>query len=823
VSYQPFLVADLKEGLKRNIGPWLLPEKAYPNMTNMFTYDGVINKKGGNTLIGRLGIRSEDLVVGAAGVTIVNTTLTWFPIEPGSLIITDGTTIFTDDGVGGFTITGGAGTVNAPTNYTTGSINITFTNAVATISARYFVLVNDESVTMGLRRLDIEETVDYQLIGFDRVKSYLYSNTFQRFADISRYKNSGYEINWTGSNSDFFWSTNYQEAFWATNNTAGGHFYTVTAITKAANAVVTIGTHNFVVGDRVYFSNVLGMTQINNKIGTVTGIAATTITVNINSSAYGVYTSGGVAWAIEKSKASSGDGIRWYDSATTTGWVNFAPPLSNAAAPRILQGCLMMLPYKGRMLCLNTIEGTTFGGGKRYPQRIRYSQNGIPFVALSFPSASGITTSAGDAWYETPGKGGFIDAPTSEEIISAAFVKDVLIVFFERSTWRFDYTGNPVQPFVWNRINSELGSESTFSTVMFDKNATTIGGYAIAACNAADMVRIDDDIPERVYDFHNQFSGEKRVHGIRDYYNRHALWTYVDSTTNATYPNRELIFNYENESWSVLKNYYTTYGYYRRVDDLTWEGSTEPWSTYNIAWKQQTLQSLFPFIVGGNTHGFVFEVQDVDHTEFTSNNDTFYVIQNITAGPPSVLTVPNHGFLDGDHVYISDVSGATAINDVVYTVRNPATDTFELEDENGDPVAVAGYTYGGFVTVVDNFELETKKFNPFYGNGQKTKVGYVDFLVDNTTSGAITIELYHDEDEANAVVSQTIPLVDPKSAVSNKFWYRAYINVTAQQFSLRFKYTDVENGQIFDLDNNNQDVRLHGWILWATPAGRLTT
>jgi hypothetical protein len=822
VSYKPFLVADLREGLKRDMEPWLLPEKAYPTMENVFSYDGVINKKGGNKLLGRLGIREEELATRGAGNTNVALNLTWPPVEPGTIIITDGTTIFTDDGVGGFTITGGTGTVNVATNYTTGAIDITFTtaNPGAVVIALYYVVVNNNSVTMGLERFDIDDSIGYQLIGFDLIKSYLYNNALQRFRDISFYKTSDYEINWTGSNSDFFWSTNYQNAFWATNNTAGGHFYAITGITNAAAAIITIGAHNFVNGDRVYIGNVQGMTQINNQIGTVTGTAATTITVNINSAAYGIYTSGGVVWSIEKSKAASGDGIRWYDNAN--GWVNFAPPLSSAAVPQILQGCLMMLPYKGRMLSLNTIEGTTFGGGRRYPQRVRFSQVGVPFVALSFPVASGITTSAGDSWHQTPGKGGFIDAPTSEEIVSAEFVKDVLVIFFERSTWKLDYTGNPVQPFIWTRLNSEYGSESTFSTVPFDKNATTVGSYAIASCNGADMIRIDDDIPEQVYDFHNENNGEKRVHGIRDYYNSYIMWTYIDSETNATYPNRVLVFNYDDRVWSVLKDYYTTYGYYRRVNDLTWGGATQPWSVYNISWAQQSLQSGFPFVVGGNTHGFIFEVQTVDHTEFTSNNDTFYVIQNITAAAPSVITCPNHGLINGDHVFISGVFGAVAINGSAYTVRNSAANTFTLEDENGTPVSVAGYTYGGRVTVVDNFELETKKFNPFYGDGKKVKIGYIDFLLDSTTKGEVTLELYHDEDEANTIISQTVPLVDPKSAVSNKFWYRAYMNVTAQQFSLRFKYTDTVNGQIFDMDNNSQDFKLHAWILWAMPAGRLT-
>jgi uncharacterized phage protein (TIGR02218 family) len=69
----------------------------------------------------------------------------------------------------------------------------------------------------------------------------------------------------------------------------------ITGITKASSAVVTVGAHTFVVGDVVEFSGVGGMTEINGLTGTITAIGDTTITVNINSSGFTTYTSGGTA------------------------------------------------------------------------------------------------------------------------------------------------------------------------------------------------------------------------------------------------------------------------------------------------------------------------------------------------------------------------------------------------------------------------------------------------------------------------------------------------------------------------------------------------
>lgn len=70
----------------------------------------------------------------------------------------------------------------------------------------------------------------------------------------------------------------------------------ITGISQAASAVVTFGAAPvFVVGDLVSFSGVGGMTAINGLVGQVTAAGGSTITVNINSSSFSAYASGGTA------------------------------------------------------------------------------------------------------------------------------------------------------------------------------------------------------------------------------------------------------------------------------------------------------------------------------------------------------------------------------------------------------------------------------------------------------------------------------------------------------------------------------------------------
>jgi uncharacterized protein (TIGR02217 family) len=91
----------------------------------------------------------------------------------------------------------------------------------------------------------------------------------------------------------------YPSAQWSVNTTTGritcaaNKTRAVTAITKAVNAVVTVGSHTFTGGESVVFSGVTGMTEINGVRALVVGTTGTTITLALNTLAFSTYTSGG--------------------------------------------------------------------------------------------------------------------------------------------------------------------------------------------------------------------------------------------------------------------------------------------------------------------------------------------------------------------------------------------------------------------------------------------------------------------------------------------------------------------------------------------------
>jgi len=95
-----------------------------------------------------------------------------------------------------------------------------------------------------------------------------------------------------------------------TGGFSGTQFPTaITAITKANPGVVTIIEHGFTTGDRYYFTDVVGMTEVNGNIYTITVIDEDTFSI-VNTSSFTAYTSGGKVTAITTLTVADTSGIQ---------------------------------------------------------------------------------------------------------------------------------------------------------------------------------------------------------------------------------------------------------------------------------------------------------------------------------------------------------------------------------------------------------------------------------------------------------------------------------------------------------------------------------
>lgn len=111
---------------------------------------------------------------------------------------------------------------------------------------------------------------------------------------------------------------------------------TITGISKAANASIT-ATHAFTSADvgvtTVNFNGVVGMTQMNTLTGVIQSVTSTTsFTVNINSTNFTTYTSGGFANIVTGVPAT-----------TTTGFQTYNTPLLNVSFLGLTLGSGVMI------------------------------------------------------------------------------------------------------------------------------------------------------------------------------------------------------------------------------------------------------------------------------------------------------------------------------------------------------------------------------------------------------------------------------------------------------------------------------------------------
>ncbi len=87
-----------------------------------------------------------------------------------------------------------------------------------------------------------------------------------------------------------------------------------------------------------------------------------------------------------------------------------------------------------------------------------------------------------------------------------------------------------------------------------------------------------------------------------------------------------------------------------------------------------------------------------DNGIITESNKT---ISGATQANPGVITATSHGYSNGDHVIITSVVGMTELNGKTFKVANKTTNTFQIQDVDGNNVNTTGYTAYGSAGVAN--------------------------------------------------------------------------------------------------------------------------
>ena len=797
-----FLIAPLSSGLQTNLRPWLIMDDAFETLQNAFVFRGRLKKRFGSLLMGPSQLESRLRVQigttdGSGNLSFTslpgNTLNVGAAFSAGSLVfnvitvpsvVGNANTLSTDQGLGGPAV----GTVRlnstGPNVY---QFEITGgQTSIATLPVYWYPALP----VMGITQYESGAVNNHPTYAFDTKFAYLFNPA------TPGWSRSGTLIFNTTNTTSYVWTINWQGS-----------------LTLAAP------------GD--------------NPVMLATNFNATT--------------GSGKPAATDDPIWVTPDGTNWYPLNAKSQMFGSGPANSSGffflpagGAPYegpFVQTARIIVPFKNRLVLLNTIENdnSTFGSSPgtgvatSYVNRCRYSAYTTPFDVSAWYEPNQVDSSGNAAV-----GGGFFDAATEEAIISAEFIKDRLIVYFERSTWELAYTGDETNPFQWNKLNTELGSQSTFSTVPFDKEILTIGNTGIHACNGSNVVRIDSNIPDEIFEFQAKQNGNLRTFGIRDYYPECVYWTFVSDleTATQTFPNQVLVYNYQNQSWALNDDCITAFGYFEQQVDTTWANSTSTWAQSAETWQSGVIEANQRVTLAGDQQGFMFRI-----SSDTARNAPAMQITNITYNGDNTLTLEiiNHNFSDvndnseadfPDYILIEGVIGdaltESLLNGDIFPVNIPATNA-----ANNIVIDVPGllsgtYLGGGTGARVSNIQWLSKQWNPYDKESRNVYLSKIDFGVQKTASGQITIDYFPSSTELSMVaagvqtgaimgtnVLQTSPyspVYYPLEKYQQRLWHSIYFQVSGECIQL-WAYFNPQ--QMANPAVSLSDFELEGLILYT--------
>lgn len=787
MAFDRFLIAPIKSGLMTNTKSWQIMDDAFEYLQNVYAFRGRLRKRFGSQLLGTSPLTSRlRIQIGTtdASGNLAFTTIPSAILNPGSLF---------SAGMIQFSVTtvpivvGNAATLSTdqgPGGPAVGTVRLDSTGPNV-----YQFRITGGQTSIALSSvywypgLPVMGIDQYEIGSINNHPTYAFDQQFAYLYTSSGFIRSGLAV-FNGTNLNFFWACNWQG----------------------------------LAGDIVMF-----VTNFNATVGA--GKPAVT---------------DDPMWWL--------DGSTWTAiSGSTANGFFFLPAGGAVYTGPFVQTARIIVAFKNRLLLLNTIENDNsatggVGTATQYKNRCRFSFFGSPFAV--------------NAWYEqnqvdgsgnVAAGGGFVDATTEEAIISAEFIKDRLIVYFERSTWELVYTQNEVLPFVFQKINTELGSQSTFSTVPFDRNVLTIGNTGVHACSGSNVARIDEKIPDEIFEFKTKNDAPQRICGIRDYFAELVYWSFVADWAQPTqiFPTSILVYNYQNDTWALNDDCFTAFGYLEQQADITWESSApQTWESFDGTWISGVIQAQQRQILAGTPEGFVLKL-DVDEAR---NAPSMY-ITDIDYSLASIgfltLTIYNSNLSpiqtelpnDEDYIWIENIVADTqtvaALNGKIFKILQISSDGNSV-DIVTVPITMGAYLGGGTAARVSNVQLESKAFNPYADKNMNVYISKIDFAVQKTVAGAIVVDyktsyannlMLTDAKATGTIMGTGIletfpysPVLYPLETFQSLLWHPIYLQSSGEFIQLAMYFND---DQMTNVAIAGSDFEIQAFCLYTLPVGRM--
>ena len=513
----------------------------------------------------------------------------------------------------------------------------------------------------------------------------------------------------------------------------------ITAVTQANPGVVTSNGHGLSNGQKVQIQDIVGMTQINDKIFTVDGVTTNTFQLKgENTSGYTAYSSGGIAR--QKLDDINKDAFRSDDVGKYI--------LANGGVMQIVSvnsaddvDAEIIKSMNSNDTTGNwTLEEKTWNATRGQPSAVALHEQRL---WLGGTDAQPNTINGSEIGIFT----GFGAGPDDEDAISVELESS------DKISWM-----RGGRDFVVGTVSAEytITSSSNGSLTPSDlisKARTTQGSDSQQTLKIGDEILFVDSSADDLISFRYDFN----IDGYRDT-NLMFLAEHLPPAGNgikeisyAKSPDT-LLYSVLNDGDMLVTTYdrsikvigtskYTTFGSFERVRVL-------PNSTTDQVWV------VTKRTINGSDKRFIETYADGDGTDdehafadswLSLNSPT--TITAITAANPAVITANSHGLSNGDSVIIKNVKDAeeldldstktnmSDLNNGIYTVANSTSNTFELSGV--DTSAYNAYGSGGEV-----FERVTSLTGLDHLEGRTVKIradGAT--LADETvTNGAITLD-----------------------------------------------------------------------------------
>ena len=778
MSFQPFLVGDYRAGLQQNLDPWKLPGEAFQTAENMDLKDGIISRRLGYELFAPFTHLAATIFGATMADPVVITTDGDHGLSDGDEVIIRSVTGMVELNSNRYVITD----VTAKTFELDGVDGSAFTAHDAG-TGKVYVVSQHPIMGMILHR---DTNDDEDLIVADTLTLGKWNNSSLGFDQL--------EIEM-------------------------GDINNVTAADPPV--VTTAANHGLSDGDKVRVTVSAGMTEINDNVYIVANKTATTFELQGETASAKAYTGGAATGKVYLISGLLSGGTTNYFS-----WVNYrgsvyavngvdrllkydgtsltrpAVDFTGGAATDALTG-KMIFTYKERLIILSSVES-----GTNQKQRARFSVPALPAGASH--------------WHDqnSGGTGGFVDAPTGEPIVSAAFLQDNLIVFFRKSVWMLRYTGNGILPFRWELLNSTRKTEASFGTVKFDKFVTAMGSTGILGCNGTSIDRLDMNIPEFMLNVNADLINNSYAYKFEEF---ERVWMSY-AANNEEEVGHALIYHFEDQGW-------TTHDFaFENKIGVTGITEADPGVVTTDGPHGLSNDDRISFEdVGGMTevNGNVYVVANKTSTTFelegvdTSSGFTTYTSGGKVRKGHAISCMGEYSESSDDMTWVSTEFGYDELDRVWNDGRFQVGASMPLMgDSEGDiwilerGGADRAVDTGSDITGLDfTSTLKTKRYNPFTEQGVNAELGYVDILFSRDSNADLDLEFYVDaEPEPYEIDGQSPLTIDLSAEFGNadRVWKRVHVGAVGAWHELQMK----TSGQ-------DKYVDIHAMIFWMRPAGRL--